>query len=163
MDAQSRVATLLSSLADPSRLRVLGVLAEGDFCVSEIAGRIGLSQSCTTRHLQTLQKAGVLTRARDGKRVLFRIRSGDAELDRLLEVVLLRRPLSADRPRSHGPSVGPPVRQPQPTASARPSLPTTWSPSDTPGASVASNGAPEPPAASEDVAEPAVELEDYLL
>jgi len=83
---------MLASLADPSRYRVLSVLAEGDYCVSELAARIGLSQSCTTRHLQTLQRAGILSRTRAGKRVLFRIREGDPELARVLELLVFERP-----------------------------------------------------------------------
>jgi hypothetical protein len=37
----------------------------------------------------------VLTRTRAGKRVLFRIREGDPDLARLLEVLVLRRPLDS--------------------------------------------------------------------
>ncbi len=95
MNDSERIPALLGCIGEPSRYRLLGVLAEGDLCVTEIAARIGLSQSCTTRHLQLLQRAGVLTRHRAGKRVLFRIREGDGELDRVLEVLLVRRPLEA--------------------------------------------------------------------
>ena len=93
MNESERIPALLGCIGDPSRYRVLGVIAEGDYSVSEIAVRIGLSQSCTTRHLQVLQRAGVLSRTRAGKRVLFRIRQGDPELDRVLELLLVRRPL----------------------------------------------------------------------
>ena len=54
MDDRNRISGLVSSLADPSRLKVVSVLAESDCCVSDLARRIGLSQSCTTRHLQNL-------------------------------------------------------------------------------------------------------------
>ena len=93
MEAPGRVPEILASLADPSRYRVLSLLADGEYCVSELATRLGLSQSCTTRHLQTLQRAGVLTRTRAGKRVLFRIREDDPELARVLELLVLRQPL----------------------------------------------------------------------
>jgi DNA-binding transcriptional ArsR family regulator len=95
MNASVRILGILASLADPSRYRVVCLLAVGDYCVSEIAEKVGLSQSCTTRHLQTLQRAGVLTRTRAGKRVLFRIREDDAELSRVLELLVLHRPLDA--------------------------------------------------------------------
>ena len=93
MNDSGRITATLACLADPSRYKVLSLLVAGDYCVTEIAARVGLSQSCTTRHLQILQRAGVLTRTRMGKRVLFRIREGDPELDRMLELVVLRRPL----------------------------------------------------------------------
>src|SRR5206468_4539206 len=93
MNELGRITARLACLADPSRYKVLSLLVAGDYCVTEIAAGVGLSQSCTTRHLQILQRAGVLTRTRMGKRVLFRIREGDAELDRMLELVILRSPL----------------------------------------------------------------------
>ena len=113
---------MITCLADPSRFRVVSLLLEGDYCVSEVARRIGLSQSCTTRHLQTLQRAGVLTRTRAGKRVLFRVREGDPELDRVLELVVLRTPLESHaatassepggRPRGTG-HTSPPAARPR--------------------------------------------------
>lgn len=90
MDREDRFQSLLACLSEPSRYRVLRVIAEGDRCVSEIAAQVGLSQSCTTRHLQALQRAGVLSRFRDGKRVLFRIEATDPGRTRILEWVLLR-------------------------------------------------------------------------
>jgi len=81
---------LLACIAEPSRYRVLIALAEGDRCVTEVAAAVGLSQSCTTRHLQTLQRAGVLERIRDGKRVLFRIDTRVPDRARVIEWVMLR-------------------------------------------------------------------------
>ncbi len=116
MDDRNRISGLVSSLADPSRLKVVGVLAERDCCVSDLARRIGLSQSCTTRHLQNLQRAGVLSRTREGKRVLFRIRHDDPELIRVLELLLVRRPLDAQ---SAQPRSAPPTLVPRAAASPR--------------------------------------------
>ena len=48
------------------------LLSGVDRSVSQLAGAVRLSQSCTTRHLQALQRAGLVKRVRDGKRVLFR-------------------------------------------------------------------------------------------
>ena len=87
---ESRLQRLLACLGDPSRFRVLSVLVEGDRCVTEIAVRVRLSQSCTTRHLQTLQREGVVSRVRSGKRVFFRIVQSDPLVTRILEWALLR-------------------------------------------------------------------------
>jgi len=46
-------------------------LARGERCVTELAAEVGLSQSCTTRHLQALQKEGIVRGVRSGKRVMF--------------------------------------------------------------------------------------------
>ncbi len=90
MNWDARFQRLLACLGDPSRFRVLEVLADGDRCVTEIAREVGLSQSCTTRHLQTLLREEVVVRTREGKRVLFRIADTDARVTGILEWALLR-------------------------------------------------------------------------
>jgi DNA-binding transcriptional ArsR family regulator len=70
-DAKTR--DILSCLGDPSRFELVLRLLEREHCVSELAIAVGLSQSCTTRHLQALARQGVVHRQRDGKRVLFRL------------------------------------------------------------------------------------------
>jgi len=69
----------LSALAAPKRFDLLLLmLARGDRSVSQLAEVVGLSQSCTTRHLQALARAGLVKGVRDGKRVVFRIAPSDA-------------------------------------------------------------------------------------
>lgn len=97
MHSDDRIQRLLACLGDPSRFRVLAVLAEGDHCVTEIARRVGLSQSCTTRHLQVLLREDVVVRTRVGKRVLFRIADNDPRVTGILEWALLR----GERPAPH--------------------------------------------------------------
>jgi DNA-binding transcriptional ArsR family regulator len=84
MDMRLPAQRLLACLGDPSRFRLVVRLAEGDLCVSELAVVVGLSQSCTTRHLQALTAVGVVHPSRDGKRVVYAIRTGDPEIERLV-------------------------------------------------------------------------------
>ncbi len=65
---------VLQCLGDESRFRVMTELVRGDRCVTELATLVGLSQSCTTRHLQVLERAGLVSSARSGKRVVFCVR-----------------------------------------------------------------------------------------
>ena len=63
----------LAVLAPPKRFQLMLLLLSGpDRSVSQLARAVRLSQSCTTRHLQSLARAGLVRRQRDGKRVLFR-------------------------------------------------------------------------------------------
>lgn len=74
---------LVASLGVPSRFRIALCLLEGDRCVGDLAIAIGLSQSCTTRHVQALERHGVVRSRRDGKRVLVALelaRTGLAEV-----------------------------------------------------------------------------------
>ncbi len=174
---------MVACLTDPSRFRVVNLLLEGNYCVSEVARRVGLSQSCTTRHLQSLQRAGVLSRTRAGKRVLFRIREGDPELDRVLELMVLRRPLeshagtpspeSAGRSRGHEApaSTGPRTSASESFAGGRVAdaltIHAATSRVTTADAPAVPDSATEGKVGPEHVAEPVqtavAELEDYLL
>ena len=74
-----RLQGALATLAAPRRFDLLLLmLAGGDRSVSQLAEAVGLSQSCTTRHLQALARAGLVKGVRDGKRVVFRIAPRDA-------------------------------------------------------------------------------------
>src|SRR6266508_1653334 len=62
----------LAVLAPPRRFQLMLLMLAGvDRSVSQLAESVGLSQSCTSRHLQALERAGLLKRVRDGKRVVF--------------------------------------------------------------------------------------------
>ena len=75
---------LLACLGDPSRFRLVSALSRGERCVSDLANAVGLSQSCTTRHLQVLSKQGLVRGERAGKRVLFRLVAGEPEAQALI-------------------------------------------------------------------------------
>lgn len=81
---------VLACLGDPSRFRMAALLAGGDRCVTDIAREVRLSQSCTTRHLQVLLRHAIVSRVRQGKRVLFRLRDDEPDMASLLEWALLR-------------------------------------------------------------------------
>jgi DNA-binding transcriptional ArsR family regulator len=70
-----RARMVLSCLGVASRFRLVQALAEEDRCVGELAVVVGLSQSCTTRHLQALEQAGLVRGHREGRRVRFRLRT----------------------------------------------------------------------------------------
>ena len=66
----------LACLSDPSRFSLVTTLIEGPLCVTDLAMRVGLSQSCTTRHLQILEREGIVSGQRHGKRVIFGLEAG---------------------------------------------------------------------------------------
>jgi len=76
----------LRAVADPSRLRLLGLLARGEFAVSELTEILGQSQPRVSRHLRVMSEAGLLERFRELHWVYYRLAAeGDgAELARAL-------------------------------------------------------------------------------
>jgi DNA-binding transcriptional ArsR family regulator len=49
------------ALADPTRLRMLDLLLEGELYAQEIVGRLRVAQSAASRHLAQLERAGLVT------------------------------------------------------------------------------------------------------
>jgi len=63
------LARLLKAIADPTRLRLLSIVAasEGhEACVCDLTEPIGLSQPTISHHLKVLMEAGFLTRTKRG-------------------------------------------------------------------------------------------------
>ncbi|MBA2519091.1 MAG: winged helix-turn-helix transcriptional regulator [Chloroflexia bacterium] len=57
----------LRALADPTRLRIIDLLAEGELYAQEIVNRLGIAQSAVSRHLAQLERSGVVAvRAKRG-------------------------------------------------------------------------------------------------
>lgn len=62
----------LRAVAEPSRLRLLAICAEGEWTVSELVQVLGQSQPRVSRHLRLLADAGLLERFREGSWVFYR-------------------------------------------------------------------------------------------
>ena len=91
VDPEPRVRLLMSCLGDESRFALVRRLLKGERCVSDLAHDVGLSQSCTTRHLQVLQREHLVVSARDGKRVMFRLCLDEPQVSALLAWALSAR------------------------------------------------------------------------
>jgi DNA-binding transcriptional ArsR family regulator/protein-L-isoaspartate O-methyltransferase len=59
--------------ADPTRLRLLALLAGGEATVGELQEILGQSQPRVSRHLRLLDDAGLVTRFRDGQWMYYRL------------------------------------------------------------------------------------------
>ncbi len=67
------VADYFSLLSEPTRLRILHCLCNGEMAVGEVVETTGLNQANTSRHLNLLYRAGVVDRRREGSQVFYRI------------------------------------------------------------------------------------------
>ncbi|MBG0563969.1 metalloregulator ArsR/SmtB family transcription factor [Actinoplanes aureus] len=65
---------LLTALADPARWRLVTLLAERPRPVGVLAQLAGARQPQTTKHLQTLERAGVVASQRTGQRRVYALR-----------------------------------------------------------------------------------------
>jgi ArsR family transcriptional regulator len=65
----SGLARLLKALADPTRLRLVSMVAAhegGEACVCDLTEPLGLTQPTISHHLKILVDAGILTRDKRG-------------------------------------------------------------------------------------------------
>src|SRR5438309_11765384 len=65
-------ALLFKTLADPTRLRLLNLLACGETCVCELSDTLRLVQPKVSRHLARLKRAGLVDARRNGKWTHYR-------------------------------------------------------------------------------------------
>ncbi len=68
------ISEFISVLSNPTRIRILCALFNGERNVGEIAEEVGLSHAHTSSHLRVLYDRGYLARHRDGKKVYYAIR-----------------------------------------------------------------------------------------
>src|SRR5882724_4644177 len=63
----------LTALADPTRQRIVAMLASGALSSGEIAGRFELSPPAISQHLKTLKAARLVTVRTDKQRRIYRL------------------------------------------------------------------------------------------
>jgi DNA-binding transcriptional ArsR family regulator len=66
-------ARYFSVLGEPTRLKILHVICQGEKCVSDIIQATGLAQANVSRHLGLMYQAGMLSRRREGTLVHYRV------------------------------------------------------------------------------------------
>jgi ArsR family transcriptional regulator, arsenate/arsenite/antimonite-responsive transcriptional repressor len=68
-DQAADLARILKALADPTRLRLVSMVAAhqgGEACVCDLTGPLGLTQPTISHHLKVLVEAGILSRDKRG-------------------------------------------------------------------------------------------------
>jgi ArsR family transcriptional regulator, cadmium/lead-responsive transcriptional repressor len=68
---------LWSAIGDPSRRRVLDLLvSNGEVSASWLAVRVPFSRQAVSKHLVVLEQAGLITRRKQGREVLYQVQAG---------------------------------------------------------------------------------------
>lgn len=63
----TELSAVFSALADPTRRAILARLSEGEAAVKELAAPFDLSGPAITKHLNVLERAGLIARGREGR------------------------------------------------------------------------------------------------
>jgi ArsR family transcriptional regulator, arsenate/arsenite/antimonite-responsive transcriptional repressor len=71
-----QLARKFKALADPTRVRLLSLIAAhdgGEACICDLIDPVGLSQPTVSHHMRQLADAGLVTREQRGKWAYYRI------------------------------------------------------------------------------------------
>ncbi len=61
-----RFLKVMKSLSDPNRVKILKMLEQRNLCVCELQAALGLAQPTVSKHLKTLEEAGLVTFFKEG-------------------------------------------------------------------------------------------------
>ena len=74
MDKTYLRAEILKALGQPTRLKIIDFLRDGERCVCEIFPAISEEQSNTSRHLNLMVSSGILSRRKEGVKIFYAVK-----------------------------------------------------------------------------------------
>lgn len=81
-EAAVTLARMFKALGDPTRVKLLSMIAaadDGEACVCDMTGPVGLSQPTVSHHMKQLVEAGLAIREQRGKWAYYRVAPGVLE------------------------------------------------------------------------------------
>jgi DNA-binding transcriptional ArsR family regulator len=81
-----RLSDLFKTLGDPTRLRLVMALHDGEMCVCDLAAAFGLSESAVSHQLRRLREQALVQSRREGQVVYYSL--DDEHVAQLLDVGL---------------------------------------------------------------------------
>ena len=64
---------VFKALGSPARLTLVRTLFEGERCVCDLVEAVGLGWSTTSKHLDVLREAGVVSSDKRGQKIFYRL------------------------------------------------------------------------------------------
>ena len=66
-NSKDRLSSTFAALADPTRRKILALLADGEKTVTQLAEPFNISQPAISKHLKVLERAGLIERGREAQ------------------------------------------------------------------------------------------------
>jgi len=76
---------IFKALADPTRLKILECVQNGEKCICEIIPYTGKSQPNVSQHLKVMKHAGIIDERKDGTRIM--IKASNKEIYSIIDQV----------------------------------------------------------------------------
>jgi DNA-binding transcriptional ArsR family regulator len=77
------MAELFKVMADPTRLRIIGLLAHAEICVGDLHQMMGMSQPAISHHLRMLRSLRLVKARKEGRHVYYTL--DDEHVDLLFQ------------------------------------------------------------------------------
>jgi ArsR family transcriptional regulator, lead/cadmium/zinc/bismuth-responsive transcriptional repressor len=71
VDIARSIAQFFQVLSDPTRVRILKALAEGEWCVTDLVDALKMDQPAISHQLKYLRKLGVVSYHKKGRHVYY--------------------------------------------------------------------------------------------
>ena len=69
--ASTHLADLFSALSDPTRLRIISVLLDGEMNVGQIAAQLAMTESAVSHQLRGLRQMKLVRSRKEGRQVFY--------------------------------------------------------------------------------------------
>ena len=76
---------IFKALADPTRLKILECIKDGEKCICEIIPYTGKSQPNVSQHLKVMKHAGIINERKDGTKIM--IKASNDEIFKIVDQV----------------------------------------------------------------------------
>lgn len=70
-DAAGIVSDVLKAISDPSRIRILALLAGNEYPVNQVSEILNMSQSAVSHQLKTLRSSRLVQHRREGQNIIY--------------------------------------------------------------------------------------------
>jgi ArsR family transcriptional regulator len=74
--AAANVAELFKALSDPTRVRIISLLAHAELCVGDLCSVLGMSQPAVSYQLRILRTLRIVRARKEGKHVFYALDDG---------------------------------------------------------------------------------------
>lgn len=88
---EERLVRILQALADKTRYKMFKILLSKDeFCVSEVAEKVGISVPAASQHFRIFELVGLVDKKRYGQMICYVLKENDSLVNRAINLLELK-------------------------------------------------------------------------
>ncbi len=86
---ERRLVQCMQLLGDPTRYKLYKLISNesDEFCVSELAEKLGITVSAVSQHFRSFELIGLVEKKRMGQKICYRLKKDNLFLDQLTTMI----------------------------------------------------------------------------